>query len=202
MDSPFSHWSNFRYWSCHVSLNAAPSFIIACAISSPPLDARIAGMTAGVATFIAGYTCMTGSPWFRRKVSGTSFGNAVRLATRIRTTLALIGLIGSLGYIHSLKAPFLNGLALLEVYAGLFAGQIVESTGKTDFARILRTGMTGTDPIVRAKSWWLGDMHSAIPTFLWTVTEGALLSLLMASIAMLIWLISMLKRRYSRNSPV
>ncbi len=200
MTSSFSHWSNFRYWSFHVLLNAAPSFIISCAITTVSLDARIAGMIAGVATFIAGYTLVTGSPWFRRRVIGSSFGTALKWATRIRSSLATIGLIGSLGWIQSLKLPFLNGLSLLELYAGLFAGQVVESVGRSDLIRNLRINLTSNDAGLRAKSWWLGDMNSAIPTYLWTLTEGIVLSLLMATMAVLIWFSAKIKRHHFRKS--
>lgn len=144
-------------------------------------------MIAGVAVFIIGYTTLTGCRWFQRKVSGTSFGNALRLATRIRSTLAAVGLIGSLGWIVGLKLSFLQNLALLEVYAGLFAGQIVEAAGKIPWVRSLRIVLTDADPSVRFKSWWVGDMNSAVPIFLWTLTEGIILSLLMGTIAVLIW---------------
>jgi hypothetical protein len=202
MHSSFSHWSNFRYWLFHVTLNAAPSFIIACAISTVSLDARIASMIAGVVTFIAGYTLVTGTPWFRRNVSGTSFGTALKWATRIRSSLATIALVGSLGWFQGLKVPFLMNLSILEMCAGLVAGQLVESAGKLPLVRILRVTLTSDDASLRAKSWWLGDMNSAIPTYLWTLTEGIILSLLMATFAVLIWFSAKIKRRYFRSSTV
>jgi hypothetical protein len=45
-------------------------------------------------------------------------------------------------------------------------------------------------------------MNSAIPTYLWTLTEGIILSLLMATIAVLIWFSAKIKRRYFRSSTV
>ena len=202
MQSPFSHWSNFRYWVFHVTLNAAPSFIIACAITNVSLDARIAGMTAGVVTFIAGYTLVTGSPWFRQNVSGTSFGTALKWATRVRSALAAVGLVGSIGWFQTFKVPFLMNFSMLEMYAGLVAGSLVETAGKLPQIKSLRVILTCGDASLRAKSWWLGDMSSAIPTYLWTLTEGIILSLLMATIAVLIWFSAKIKRRYFRDVTV
>lgn len=202
MQPSFSHGSNLRYWSFHVTLNAAPSFVIACAVTSGPLDSRIAGMIAGVLTFIAGYTLVTGSRWFRRRVGGSSFGTALKWATRIRSSLAAVALVGSIGWFKALKADFLTVLSLLELYAGIVAGFIVETAGKNPQIRSLRAALTSDDPSLRTQSWWLGDMGSAIPTYLWTLTEGILLSLLMVVIAVLIWIGIKVGNRFVRKAPV
>ena len=91
---------------------------------------------------------------------------------------------------------------MLEMYAGLVAGSLVETAGKLPQIKSLRVILTCGDASLRAKSWWLGDMSSAIPTYLWTLTEGIILSLLMATIAVLIWFSAKIKRRYSRDVTV
>lgn len=202
MEPSFSPWSNFRYWAFHVTLNAAPSFVIACAVTSGSLDARIAGLIAGVLTFIAGCTLVTGSRWFRRRVDGSSFGTALKWATRTRSSLATIALVGSIGWFKALKVDFLTILSLLELYAGLAAGLLVETAGNNPQIRSLRAALTSDDARQRAQSWWLGDMDSAIPTYLWTLTEGILLTLLMAAIAVLIWIGMKVRKRFFRKAIV
>lgn len=159
-------------------------------------------MIAGVLTFIAGYTLVTGSRWFRRRVDGSSFGTALKWATRTRSSLATIALVGSIGWFKALKVDFLTILSLLELYAGLAAGLLVETAGKHPQIRSLRAALTSDDGSQRAQSWWLGDMDSAIPTYLWTLTEGILLTLLMAAIAVLIWIGMKVRKRFFRKAIV
>ncbi len=172
---------------------------MACAISEKPLNQRIIGMTAGVVVFIAGYTKLTSSAWFQRKFCGGPFEKALTLATRIRSSMAVVGLLGALSLIPGLKLSPSPNLLWIDLYAGFCAGRMVEAFGKLNLIRNLRYTLTSPDPYERAKSWWLGDMNSTIPTFLWTITEGLLLSILMLSIAIIIFLIGKAMRRYHRQ---
>lgn len=162
------------------------------------LGPRIAGMVPGVLCFIFGYAVFTTSSWFRRKVGDGYFAKALRWATRIRSGFAGVGLIGSIACIPGVNLPGIPNLALLEIFAGLFAGGLVNAFGKLTAVRDLRIQLTGTVPGERAQSLWLGDMDSIIPTFLTTVTEGILLSILMFALAGIIFAILKLKAKRGR----
>jgi len=70
--------------------------------------------------------------------------------------------------------------SFVDLMAGFIAGQIVELDSPNPHHRGLRRSITGSDPALRAKSEWIGDMNSLIPTMLITITEGILLSLALA----------------------
>ena len=110
-------------------------------------------MVAGVIVFILGYTTITSSPWFRLKMDRGDFGKALKLATRIRSCMAAISLVGALCLLPGLK--FLAILYTVELWAGCFAGVIVEACG----APTLIGNLSGGE---RVKSSWLGDMNSII----------------------------------------
>ena len=191
--------SNLRYWAFHVSLNAAPSFIIACSMTNGSLGPRIAGMVPVVLCFIFGYAVFTSSSWFRRKVGDGHFAKALRWATRIRSGIAGVGIIGSIAWIPGVNLPAVGNLALLELYAGILATAVVNTFGNINGVRDLRIFFTGDVPEERAQSVWLGDMDSIIPTFLTTVTEGILLSILMFALAGIIFAMLKLKAKRGRS---
>ncbi|MCP5537469.1 MAG: hypothetical protein H7A51_14700 [Akkermansiaceae bacterium] len=90
MDIPASTWpGQLRYWSIHCGLTALPSFCIALTYFNTL--ASIAAMLAGVATFVMAYTAVTASPLYG-KIHGGLVGRSVRLGTRIRMIISLVGL--------------------------------------------------------------------------------------------------------------
>jgi hypothetical protein len=195
MHSNSSFLSNLRYWSFHVSLNAAPSFIMALDLTHQSRETRITGMVAGVFVFIVGYTTLTSSPWFQRKIRGGPFEKALKLATRIRAWIAAIGGLGALAVVNGINLSFVSYLWVVDFFAGLLASGIVQAFGKLGTIRALRASLIGDVPELRAKSWWLGDMNSTIPTFLTTVTEGFLLSIFLFVLASVICFIAGRKNR-------
>lgn len=78
-----------RYWSIHCGLTALPSFCIALTHFNSLLN--ILAMLAGIATFILGYTAITSTPIYGKLHEGL-IGRSVRLGTRIRMIISLIGL--------------------------------------------------------------------------------------------------------------
>ncbi len=138
-------------------------------------------MVCGVLCFMVAYTLATSSVWYVRRVPGSAFGRALRWATRFRSGMAvgaLIGMIPRLG-----GGPLMGPLIWGEVYAGLAATQLVEAFGRSAWISALRVWLTGPVAEERAASVWIGDITSIVPTFLITLVEGGLLSLVMLGLA-------------------
>jgi hypothetical protein len=102
----------FRYWAIHGSLNALPSFIIACKVLGlwkQPL--AIAAMLCAVATFIAGYTLVSS---LRGPLSDPShlLHRSIRVGAKIRMFISAI----------SIPVALSNAILLLpDFWCGFFA---------------------------------------------------------------------------------
>lgn len=77
----------------------------------------------------------------------------------------------------------------IEVKAGIMATQLVESFGRLKPISTLRTLILGLDPAKRAKSVWIGDMDSLIPSYLTVLVDGCLLSLGILAVAIVLYLL-------------
>lgn len=104
-----------RYWTIHCSLNALPSFVIACKVLEmwrQPI--AIAAMLSAVATFIVGYTLVTS---LRGPLSDSShiLSRSVRVGTKIRMTISII----------SVPLGFSDAIGILpDFWCGFFAVQL------------------------------------------------------------------------------
>lgn len=178
---------NLRYWALHVVLNAAPSVFIALDMVPDHPWARAGAMGCGIACFILGYTVVSSTKVFQDRIKPSDFGRAVKWATRIRSGVAVGALVGfglGAGW-PGAGAPFLP-FVMVEMYAGFVALGIVESIGRWQWVSQLRVVLTSPVAEERAASLWLGGMNSIVPTFLTTVVEGVILSLLLLLIALVI----------------
>lgn len=82
----------FRYWATHSSLNALPSFIIACKVLGLwKQPVAIAAMLCAVATFIAGFTLVTS---LRGPLSDPShlLHRSIRVGAKIRMAISAISI--------------------------------------------------------------------------------------------------------------
>lgn len=177
--SRFCAWldqSPLRYWTFHVCVSAAPSFVVGLGVGPEPQ--RVLGMVLGVVFFIALYTLSArwtipnGSelPLWRR---------AIRLGTWIRTTWALligVGALLSLAFEHN---P-LGFLFMPDFFAGFLAYQMV--------------GWLENVPVIRNIE--LGGFEPMAGTFLITIVGGFLLSGMLFSIAFIcLGVLKLLTRR-------
>lgn len=102
----------FRYWAFHASLNALPSFIIACKVLGlwqQPM--AIAAMLCAVATFVAAYTLVTS---LQGPLSDPShlLHRSIRVGAKIRMIISII----------SFPIALSDGIMLLpDFWCGFFA---------------------------------------------------------------------------------
>jgi len=193
---------NLRYWTLHVGLNAAPSVLIALDMVPSPPWARAGAMGCGIACFIVGYAVVSSTNVFQNRIRPSDFGRALKWATWIRSGVAVgallgLGVVGGAGWTwaRSLFLPFV----MVEMYAGFLALGMVETIGRWPWVRQLRVALTSPGAEERAASPWLGGMNSIIPTFLTTVVEGVVLSLLLLVIALGITAVMAVGRRVGRR---
>ncbi|RYD29054.1 MAG: hypothetical protein EOP86_22225 [Verrucomicrobiaceae bacterium] len=189
MDPSFPLLRNFYYWTFHVTLNAAPSFLI---LLNPGMmtPLQFLAIVCAVACFIVAYTFLTASLWFRRGAGSGLFGRAFRQATNARAVISGLAIMAM-----TTKLPLLAYVMAIELLAGMAACGIVTRLGRIGWVRELRIEMLGPDPVQRARSVWIGGMESFVPTFLTTLAEGVILSALMVGIALLIYAVLRLKHR-------
>lgn len=161
----FSAWldqSPLRYWTFHVCVSAAPSFVFGLALVPKPQ--RFVGMVLGVAFFIALYTYAT--RWMFPDPTGQAlWRRAIREATRIRTVWATVILLGGMLNVAT-GSNLLFYLFVPDMVSGMLAHSLVERIG--DFS-VARTGAV-----------W--------PTFLITVGAGFFLSVMLFGLAFTCWL--------------
>lgn len=184
MDYPASIPRGLKYWTWHVILTASGAFVYAVNTSwhRPP---AIAGMFAGIAVFIAFYTAVWSSQWFRRRVPADglyfrALSHAVLLRSLLGVDLAFLSLVNSATHVvpSFLKWPLaLLGLPVVpDAFATAGAVEVVTALGKTAAARSLRVLVAGPDAHVRAQNLWVGDLDSLLPSFLLTLAVGVALS--------------------------
>lgn len=177
----------FLYWTLHVAISAAPSFLFAITAHWNTFPA-IVSMLAGTAAFIMAYTVVWSSDWFRRVAPlGGRVRRALLWGTRLRSAIALLGL-GNLVLSMMVAVPMkyiAPYLFMPDLYVGLGAVGLIERIGKLAPLRALRVAVAGPDPQVRSHNVWAGDFTSALPTFGTTVTEGALLTLMLLALSLL-----------------
>ncbi len=157
--------SPLRYWTFHVCVSAAPSFVFSLSLGAGTQGARIAGMALGILFFIALYTLS--ARWTCPRAEELPlWRRAIRLGTWIRTTSALLVWVGFLFAGWAPLNPFL-WLFAPDMYAGLAAHWAVGQLMGAEFGQAVRSEMEPT----------------VLFTFLVTVVEGFLLSGMLFGIA-------------------
>ncbi|KAF0181101.1 MAG: hypothetical protein FD161_407 [Limisphaerales bacterium] len=189
-------WLNraaLRYWTFHVCVSAAPSFLFAYGLSRKP--ERLWGMVLGVAFFIALYTLF--SHWtYPSEKSSALWRRAMRLATWIRTVWAILALPGLMLGNKALKVMF-----SVDLIAGMIATSLTYFIGKFPPVGWVRIMIAGPDANQRRHHVLVGDMDSLLPTFLTTVIEGFILSGLLFCIAFVcLWAFAFRARRAAKSS--
>lgn len=172
-----------RFWSVHVGLTALPSFCFALlAFNSPP---AVAGMLAGIVTFIAGYTLLGSLKGYRAFADRTLVGRAVRMGARARVIVSLVSGVMFLPVLG-------NSFALVNFAPDYWAG----------WAAVLF--VDGVSSLLGA-SWNLSSgSRDFLPTYLVTVTEGVILSftlLLFSFLALVLLTMRQNRRPASPASP-
>ncbi|MFK7910160.1 MAG: hypothetical protein AB8F34_06105 [Akkermansiaceae bacterium] len=163
---PHSLGGQLRYWSIHCGLTALPSFCIALTFFNSPLN--IAAMLCGIATFIIGYTAITATPIYGKLHDGL-IGKSVRLGTRIRMIISLIGLpflIPILGYdFNGSGEPPTSAFFTVDFWFG-YAAVILTAIGGEALGMNF-SGLEGRDNIGADFAF----------TYLTTIVEGLLISI-------------------------
>lgn len=77
----------FQFWSLHVAGTATPSFLVALIRFNSP--GAIAGMLAGIATFICGYSLLCSTFRYQQLDRATLLGRSVKIGAKIRLWLSL-----------------------------------------------------------------------------------------------------------------
>lgn len=113
--------SQYRYWSSHAAFCATPSFIWAY-VAGFNTTASIVGMLAGIACFIGIYACISSRSWFRLRVRDSLFGRAAHIGAKIRSAIALVGLLA-----FPLHFPPFVWATFIDLYCGAIATSIVET---------------------------------------------------------------------------
>ena len=164
---------NLRFWSWHCSINALPSFFIAGIYLEyfHSLNTSLA-MLSGVIFFILAYsTVFTIAPQLRDEQSRLT--RALALALLFRIILTIFGIIGVMAPVLFFFHP--------DYYAGLVAFQIQ----KFCYDFFLNTDIE------------MEQLHSFFDVFLWTILEGALLTLFLIALSFLALLVVRKPKRQS-----
>ena len=182
---------SLRFWALHVILGASCSFGVAYGTEwNRPQS--IVGMLTGIGIFIVLYAVVWNSAWFRRQIPvGSAWERALVYGTRMRSTLAMSGLVGVLSeaYFGAKRSgaplvfePF-QMLTLPDFFAGVFALVSIQWLGHTAWVRALRIVIAGTDAHARGQNLFVGDINSLAPTFLITLAQGFILTLMLCLFA-------------------
>lgn len=154
----------FRHWALHCSLNALPSFIIACMAlqlwKHPP---AIGAMLAAVCTFILLYTFITS---LRGPFSDAAhpLHRAMKIGTRIRAILSLI----------SVPVALSDGILILpDFWCGYIAAILVNQVAM----------FAGSQHPIFDMGSDSGDRAEFFPTFAVTMVEGLILSFLLLMVS-------------------
>lgn len=186
---PHSFKGQLRYWSIHCGLTALPSFCIALTyFNTVP---NIIAMLAGIATFVIGYTAITATPFYGNLHDGI-VGRAVRLGTRIRMIISLIGLpllIPLIGIDMDSGGPAPTMFFTVDFWFGYAALLITALGGQyigLDFTENIREDAT----------------PDFIFTYLTTIVEGLLISVTLVLIAFFTLIIlNARQKRRAHQSP-
>lgn len=198
--APRCPWLNraaLRHWTFHVCVSAAPSFVFMAQASAS--WSSVLGMLLGIGFFIALYTASARFT-FPDAESSNLWRRAIRLGTRIRTGCALLALPSVVAFSYG-GAKWSFFFFIPDYLAGMVAWSVAEHIGRAEPVRWLRILLTGPDASVRRNNFWLGDMTSAIPTFLTTVIEGFILSGLLFLFAVVCLGVLKLATRLKRSQP-
>jgi hypothetical protein len=168
----------------HCGLTALPSFCIALTYFNSPLN--IAAMLCGIATFVLAYTAITSTPVYGKLHSGL-IGRSVRLGTRIRMIISLIGLpflIPLIGYnFDSASEPPTTAFFTVDFWFG-YASLILTALGGEALGMKFGS-LQGTD-----------NMGSDFAfTYLTTIVEGLLISVSLVLIAFFTLIILNIRQR-------
>lgn len=168
--------SPLRYWTFHVCVSAAPSFVFMVRDTTgwPP----VTGMLLGIGFFIALYTALAPITFPKAESAGL-WRRAIRLGTKTRTGCSLLAIPGAATSDGNIFVYFF----MPDMWAGMAAWSLTDAIGRLGPLRSLRIWLTSPDASVRHENVWVGDMGSVFPTFLTTVIEGFLLSGLLFLIA-------------------
>ncbi len=180
-----------RYWTLHCSLTALPSFCLALIYFNSPLN--ILAMLAGIATFIMGFTAITTTPFYDKLHEGI-VGRSIRLGTRIRMIISLIGLpflIPMIGQnMGQGSIPSISILFTADFWFGYAALIITATVGQALGSGYNRIGSSSFE----------ADFFF---TYFTTIVEGLLISVSLVSIAFfaLIVLNAKQRRRIHQQAP-
>lgn len=153
-----------RHWALHCSLNALPSFIIACLVLHLWEEPKaIAAMVAAVCTFIVLYATLTS---FDGPFSDPEhpLHRAMKTGTRIRAVISLV----------SVPLALLDGVFLLpDFWCGYYAAALV------NVAAVFAGSPGDVFDMDRSN----GDSSGFFATFAVTMVEGLILSFLLMMIS-------------------
>ena len=175
---------HLAHWLVHVTASAAASFLFAYrgGWSRP---SAVAGMLAGVGFFVALYTGVWSSRWFHQRVPPTGAGRrALLYGTRVRSVLGLFGLVSVLcGDRTDAFSRALTPFFVPDLWAGMRACEFVTAVTGVQATQLLWFHVGNADASSRAGGVFFGDIDSLVPTFLITVAEGVLLTVLLLAIS-------------------
>lgn len=193
---------NLRYWTFHVTLSAAPSFLLARLGKWDSLEAAVA-MVAGIVVFIGLFTALYSSEAFRRFAPVDGWRRrALVWGTRVRSSCAALSLLGWVLPRYPVFRVF-EYLLMPDLFAGILASSGVEALGKWGPLRAARIALAGPDAAARSHNVFVGDLNSLLPTFAITIVEGLLLTLELIALALICGLILHLvaRRRTPSSQP-
>lgn len=191
---------NLRYWTFHVTLSAAPSFLLARLGKWDSLEAAIA-MVAGIVVFIGLFTALYSSEAFRRFAPVDGWRRrALVWGTRVRSAYAALFLLGWM-LPRAVAGRAFGYLLLPDLGAGILAAHGVEAVGRSTLLRSGRIALAGPDTAAPAYDASLGHMNSLLPTFAITIVEGLLLTLELIALALVCGLILHLVAKLRTRSP-
>ena len=171
----------------------------------------IIGMIAGIVVYVALYTWVWSSRWFRRRVpAGSLWDLALLHGTRLRSRWCCIGVCCLLVALHLAEqndadpATKTAAFALLltvtpDSFAGVAAISPLEAIGRSAFVRSLRIAIGGPDAHHRGQNIFVGNWNSLIPTFLTTLLDGLFLTCFLLGCS---WLCLLSLRRRARREPI
>ena len=163
--------SQIRYWAGHAFFCATPSFILAF---SGGFDSwtSVAAMLSAIATFVCMYAYASSRPYFQKLRPGL-IGRAVHLGAKVRSIVAVLGLIATFAPALTNSRPIVY-LLLPDMYCGMVAIQLTEELSGRAIYQM--GGQNSVDTFVRTFSITFID-GTLLSTTLFAVVLACLLVL-------------------------
>ncbi len=187
--APF--FRHLKAWTPYVLLIAAPSFGAAYLVEFNRPQS-IVGMVGGIAVFLVLFAAVWSSAWFRRRVpEGCPWDRALTYGARARAGLSVLGLFGvllsTIHGTHSQPPPYVIPFLMIlmpDLLSGFLSGLFINWAVQSPFVRTVRVMVAGPDAHERSQSLVVGDVNSLVPTFVTTLAQGVLLTLMLLLLAL------------------